>query len=190
MNGNGNNNYNYSRAGELPNPGDFIANQGARPPILRNDIALPIPAQEMANALLQYGSSILPYWSSMNFNYTAANAAVEQSINVDASYYLFIYGASFYLHTGATDYVTSITTLQIDTLTNFVQGPMPVVMFTQFNAAPPPFFLVVPAKSQLTIEITNGATAVNYVRMTTWGQRVPARLANSILDKFGMQPLG
>lgn len=190
MFGNNNNNRTYQDPGVLPGPDNYRNGQGARTPFLNPDVNIPFPAQQMAAALTQYGSAILPYWSSLTFDYTVADTAVQKSVSVDASYYFFIFGASFFMSTGSSDYGTALTSIQINTLTNFVQNPLPVVMFTQYTAAPPPFFLVVPATSELTIEITNGSTATNHVRMTVWGQRVPAKLANKILDMYGMQPLG
>lgn len=190
MNGNYNNNNSYTAPGYASNPGDRYDQNLKRFPLLTPGLDFPPPASEMNAALVQYASGVLPYWATLQFNYSSASQSLQKTLQVDASYYYFIYGIGAYQETGSTDFATSITSIQINTLTNFIQNPIPVIMFSQYTAAPPPFFLVVPASNSLIVTIVNGATAANDVVLTFWGQRVPVAIANKILQLNNLTNLG
>ena len=127
-------------------------------------------------------NSKLPYFGDLNFAFTVKNTSLTTTLQVDASYWFFVFGIT--IVQPSTDVDVAITSMSINTLTSLIQNPLPTATIIRQTGFIPPFKLTLPANTSFNMTILNGATTdANNMTVTLWGERVPTHIVEDIKGK-------
>jgi hypothetical protein len=133
----------------------------------------------IAQAVADLDNSKLPYYGSLNFPFTVVSTPLTKTLQIDASFWFFIYGLSIIQPSQDPDVV--INSIAINTMTNILQNDWPTANIYQYTGYVFPFPLTLPANTSLNVQITNGATtANNNMTLTFVGVRVPTNIIERI----------
>jgi len=169
-------------------PGSGMINDNSVSKMIRNGLNLTAPLMEINDAVAKFRNAILPWWSTLEFAFTSKGQQIKLQVQVDDSFWQINYAVSGLLSDTDTGFGTVIDNISINTQDTLEQNSMPVKMITQFQLAPVPWPLAIPARNNLTISMTNGQTVdANSCILTFWALRVPTELVGLLINNQNSQ---